>query len=323
MYKTIRLDRTGGTEVLETVEIAQERPGSGEVWIAHDAIGVNYLDVMQRKGLSPLTLPGSLGLEAAGRVIEVGPDVENVSEGDRVGYILGPPGAYSDARLYPAARLVAVPDEVSSDAVAATLFKGITAQYLLTTTYKVGPGTTILLYGAAGGVGQIMAAWAKHLGASVIGVVSKSADIDVALSAGCEHGLEWNDDLPRRVANLTGGSLVEVVYDGVGRLTFDASLACLKSRGLMVSIGSSTGAPPAVEMATLNARGSLYVTRPSLAAHATDPKEYLARANDVLNMISSGVIKPAIASSYNLANVREAHEALEKGGVKGSIILKP
>lgn len=225
MVSVVRLTRTGGPEVLTLEDVGQEGPGPNEAWVEQQSIGVNYLDVMQRKGLAPIPVPGGLGLEAAGRVTAVGASVTNVSVGDRVAYILGGPGSYASGRSYPAERLVPIPEALSFDDAAAILFKGITAQYLLKTTYPVGPGTVILLYGVAGGVGQLLAPWAKHLGATVIGVVSKEASVERARSYGCDGVLVWGAcDLPAEVASLTEGGKAHVVYDGVGRETFQASL---------------------------------------------------------------------------------------------------
>lgn len=323
MSIAIRLQRTGGPSVLETHTIAFEEPSDGEVWIEHEAIGVNYLDVMQRKGTAPLTLPGGIGLEAAGRVTKVGAAVSDIVAGERVAYILGPAGAYASGRRYAADRLIKLPANIGFDDAASLLFKGVTAQYLIKSTYPVTKGTVIVLYGAAGGVGQIITPWAKHLGAVVIGVVSKEASIERARATGCDDVLVWGPDLPAEVSRVTLGAKAHVVYDGVGRDTFAASLDCLRPRGLLVSIGASSGAPPAVEMSTLNAKGSLFVTRPGLAAHATDLSEYHERAADVFAAFSAGIIKPGVWKTYALEHAAEAHQAIEDGQAKGTILLKP
>ncbi|HLM39829.1 MAG TPA: quinone oxidoreductase [Microvirga sp.] len=308
--------------MLATVE--QAEPGPQEAWIEQEAVGVNFLDVTQRKGAVPIPLPGGLGLEGAGRVTAVGSAVTNVAVGDRVAYILGPLGAYASGRLYPAERLVRLPETLSFDDAATVLFKGITAQYLLKSTYPVRPGTVVLLYGVAGGLGQIMAPWAKHLGAFVIGVVSKEASIERARALGCDAVLVWGAcDLPAEVATLTNGRKADVVYDGIGRDTFGASLDSLRPRGLLASIGASTGAPPPIEVGTLNAKGSLFLTRPGLAAHATDITEYRERAEDVFAAVSDGVIKPSAWKAFSLADAAGAHAALESGGSAGPILLKP
>ena len=324
MAAAIRLTRTGDARVLELTQVTEAVPGPGEVWLEQEAVGVNYLDAMQRNGAVPIPLPNGIGLEAAGRVAAIGPGVSNVAVGDRVAYALGPLGSYASHRLYPAARLVKLPDDISADDAAAVVFKGITAQYLIKSTYPVGPGTVVLLYGVAGAVGQLLAPWAKHLGASVIGVVSKQASVERALAAGCDAALVWGAcDLPAELSRLTGGRKADVVYDGLGKLTFSTSLDCLRPRGMLVSMGASTGAPPPVEMGTLNAKGSLFVTRPGLAAHATDIAEYRTRVLDVFDAVRQGIITPKVWNTFALADAPLAHEAMESGASQGSILLKP
>ncbi|MEW6341664.1 MAG: quinone oxidoreductase [Pseudomonadota bacterium] len=324
MVSAIRLSQVGGPDVLEIEEVAESPLGPGEVWLEQHAIGINYLDVSQRKGAVQIPLPSGLGLEAAGRVAAIGPGVGNVQVGDRVAYATGPIGAYASARRYPADRLVAIPDSLSYDDAAAVMFKGITAQYLLKATYPVGPGTVMVLYGVGGAVGQIMAPWAKHLGAFVIGVVSKPASVQKAKELGCDEVLVFDaQTLANEVARITDGRKADVVYDPIGRLSFNASLDCLRPRGLMVSFGASSGAPAAVEIATLNAKGSLFLTRPSLAAHTATHAEYQERARDVLASVEAGAIKPRIWGSYSLADAAAAHADLESGKSSGAIILKP
>lgn len=324
MALAIRLARTGGPDVLELQEVNQADPGPGEAWVEQEAVGVNYLDVTQRNGAVPIPLPNGLGLEGAGRVAAIGTGVSGVAVGDRVGYVLGPLGGYASGRLYPADRLVKLPDTINADTAAAILFKGVTAQYLLTSTHPVGPGTVILLYGAAGALGRIMAPWAKHLGAFVIGVVSKEASVEAARGAGCNEVLVWGAcDLAKEVARVTGGRKAEVVYDGVGRATFAASLDSLRPRGTMVSFGASSGVPAPVDIGTLNAKGSLFLTRPSLATHATDIAEYRTRVRDVFEAVENGIVAPSIWRTFPLANAREAHEVLEGGQSSGAIVLKP
>jgi NADPH2:quinone reductase len=324
MSIAIHLTQTGGPNVLRVEPITEVRPAQGEVWIEQEAIGVNYLDVTQRNGSVPIALPSGLGLEAAGRVAAIGPDVANAAVGDRVAYILGPIGSYASGRLYPAERLVRLPDVLSADDAAAILFKGVTAHYLLHSTYAVGPGTVVLLYGAAGALGQIMVPWAKSLGAFVIGVVSKEASVERAQALGCDAVLVWGAcDLPAEVARLTGGQKAHVVYDGIGKLTFAASLDSLRPRGLMVSFGASSGSPEPVAVGTLNAKGSLFLTRPGLGAHATDLVEYRQRADAVFGAVNAGVIKPATWNVFSLSDAAAAHAALESGQSAGAILLKP
>lgn len=324
MVAAIHFSHAGEPSVLAVQTLDAQTPGHGEVWLEQEAIGVNFLDVAQRKGTAPLPLPSGLGLEGAGRVAAVGEGVSNVQVGDRVAYATGPVGAYASARLFPAQRLVRIPDALSFDDAAAVLFKGITAQYLLKSTYPVGPGTTVLLYGVAGGVGAIMATWAKHLGATVIGVVSRSASVAKAKALGCDEVLVFDaDTLAAQVARVTGGNKVDVVYDPIGRVSFQASLDSLRPRGVMVSFGASSGAPAPVEIATLNTKGSLFLTRPSLAAHTATDAEYQARAQDVLAAVEAGIITPHIWARYPLAEAALAHADLESGRSSGAIILKP
>lgn len=324
MSHVIQVQAAGGAEQLVWTQQPDAEPGAGEVLLRHDAIGINPLDISQRKGVVPFQFPSRLGLEGAGVVLAVGPGVDTVTVGDRVAYATGPVGAYADQRIYPANRLVPLPDTLASADAAALLFKGITAQYLLKTTYEVGAGTRVLLYGASGGVGQLMAAWARHLGAHVIGVVSRDASIDRARQAGCHDVLVFDAErLPGQVKEITGGRMADVVYDGLGKRSFDASLSSLRVRGLMVSFGVTTGAPPAVEVGTLNAKGSLYLTRPSLAAHTADPAEYQARARDVLDAQAHGILRAHPAHTFALKDAREAHTLMERGGNTGAIVLVP
>ncbi|MCW6513175.1 quinone oxidoreductase family protein [Lichenifustis flavocetrariae] len=324
MSIAIRLTTTGGPDVLTIAQVAPTDPGAGEVWLEQEAIGVNYLDVTQRSGAVPIALPSGLGLEAAGRVASVGPDVTNVTPGDRVAYILGPIGSYASGRLYPANRLIRLPDNLSAEDAATVLFKGITAHYLLHSTCTVGPGTVVLLYGAAGALGQIMVPWAKSLGAFVIGVVSKETSVSRAQDAGCDTVLVWGaSDLAAEVTRITGGQKAHVVYDGIGKPTFTASLDCLRPRGMMVSIGASAGAPDPVSLGVLNAKGSLYLTRPGLSAHATELGEYRHRAAAVFAAVAEGIIKPTAWKSFPLSDVAEAHATFENGQAAGAILLRP
>lgn len=324
MAQVIRLAAAGGPECMQLQQLELAAPGPGEVLLAQEAVGVNPLDVLQRKGLAPIPLPSGLGLEGAGTVLALGAGVSQLAVGDRVAYATGPLGAYASERLYPAERLVKLPDSISAEQAAAVLFKGITAQYLLTSTYAVGPGTVVLLYGASGGVGQLMASWAKHLGATVIGVASKPQSQARALAAGCDQALVFDPQtLAAQLREATAGRMADVVYDGLGKLSFAASLDCLRPRGLMVSFGATTGAPPAVDMATLNAKGSLYITRPSLAAHTATAAEYQQRAAAVLQAVAQGILQPAIGRRYALADVAAAHADLEAGQTQGAVVLLP
>lgn len=324
MGSVIRIEATGAPQVMQVQSVKEAQPGPGEAWIEQRAIGVNYLDVTQRNGAVPVPLPSGLGLEGAGQVTAVGPDVTSVAVGDRVAYATGPLGGYASGRLIPVNRLVKLPETVPYESAAAVLFKGITAHYLLTSTYPVGPGTTLLLYGVAGGVGDIMARWAKHLGARVIGVVSRPASIDKAKAAGCDEVLVFDPQrLAQQVSEITDGRKVDVVYDPIGRISFTASLDCLRPRGLMVSFGASSGAPAPVELSQLNAKGSLYLTRPSLAAHTATPEEYKMRADAVIAALVDGIIAPKIWKTYPLSEAIQAHADLESGRSQGTVLLIP
>ncbi|QHG64964.1 quinone oxidoreductase family protein [Pseudomonas putida] len=322
MASRIALSATGAADVMHLEQLQPQQPGPGQVWLEQTAMGVNPLDVLQRKGGAPLALPSGLGLEGAGRVTAVGAGVSNVQVGDRVAYATGPVGAYASGRLYPAERLVKLPPSLDDEAAAAVLFKGITAQYLLKATYPVGAGTQILLYGAAGALGQLMAPWARHLGARVIGVVSKPQSVTRAQAAGCDAVLVFDAaSLASQVRALTQGQGVDVVYDSVGKLSLQASLDSLRPRGLLVSCGAISGVPAPIEVATLNAKGSLYLTRPSLAAHTATAEEYQQRAVDVLAAIGAGIIQPRVWRRYPLAEAARAHGDLEQGRSEGALIL--
>ncbi|MEB0043153.1 MULTISPECIES: quinone oxidoreductase [unclassified Pseudomonas] len=324
MVSVVKFTHAGAPEVLQVEEVGQSAPGAGEVWLEQEAIGVNFLDITQRNGAVPVTLPSGLGLEGAGRVAAVGEGVNNVNVGDRVAYATGPLGSYASGRLYPANKLVRIPDSMTFEEAAAVLFKGITAQYLLKSTYPVGPGTVMVLYGVAGGLGEIMAPWAKHLGAFVIGIVSREQSVDKAKALGCDAVLVFNPQtLAADVARITDGKKADVVYDPIGRVSFEASLNSLKPRGLMVSFGASSGAPAPLEISTLNAKGSLFLTRPSIVAHTTDIAEYQHRAKDVLAAVEASIIKPMIRGRYALSDVAQAHAALESGTSSGTLVLIP
>ncbi|RCL20918.1 quinone oxidoreductase [Pseudomonas sp. AFG_SD02_1510_Pfu_092] len=322
MATRIILTRTGTADVMQLEQLQAQPPGPGQVWLEQTAIGVNPLDVLQRKGGAALALPSGLGLEGAGRVTLVGDGVCNVQVGDRVAYAMGPVGAYASGRLFPADRLVKLPPQLDDEAAAAVLFKGITAQYLLKTTFAVGPGSQVLLYGAAGALGQLMVPWARHLGATVIGVVSRPQSVARAQAAGCHHVLVFDAaNLAHQVRELTHGQGVDVAYDCVGKASLEASLDSLRVRGLLVSFAGTSGAPAAIEVATLNAKGSLYLTRPSLAAHTRTVEEYQQRAADVLAAVAEGIIQPRVWRRYPLAEAARAHLDLEQGRSEGALVL--
>lgn len=324
MADVMSFESFGGAEQLRLNDIPVGEPAEGQVRLRQFAVGVNPLDISQRRGEVKIPLPSGIGLEGAGVVEAVGRNVTNVQVGDRVAYATGPIGSYAAVRLYPAERLIKLPSDMSFEAAASILFKGITAQYLLKTTYPVTRGTNVLLYGAAGGVGQVMASWARHLGANVIGVVSKELSVERARAAGCNHVFVFDSEtLVANVLDATGGKKVDVVYDPIGKQTFDTSLDCLRTRGLMVSYGISSGVPDPVAVGTLNAKGSLYLTRPSLMAHTATVEAYHERAADVLDAIAKGIIKANVSKTYTLKEAAKAQQDIENGQSKGSVVLLP
>ena len=322
--RAIRFDNTGGPEVLELQDIELPPPGPGQVRIKHTAIGVNFIDTYHRSGLYPIALPSGLGLEAAGTVDALGQGVTALKLGDRVGYCSGPIGAYAEANNVPADRVVKLPVTVSDEVAAASLLKGMTVQYLLKRTFPVKSGDTILFHSAAGGVGLIAAQWAKHLGVTVIGTVGSDDKVELARSNGCAHVLNTRkDDWVQRVRDITGGKGVPVVYDSIGKDTWTGSLDCLAVRGFMVSFGNSSGAVPAFEPGVLSAKGSLYLTRPTLISYTRTPQELQETANDLFAVLGSGAVKIAINQRFKLADARAAHEALHSRATTGATILTP
>ena len=322
--KAIRIAKTGGPEVLALEDIALPPPAPGQVRIRHSVIGVNFIDTYQRSGLYPVMLPSGLGLEAAGIVETLGEGVTALKQGDRVGYCSGPLGAYAEANNVPADRVVKLPAGVSEEAAAASMLKGMTAQYLLKRTFPVRPGQTILFHSAAGGVGLIAAQWAKALGATVIGTVGSDDKIPLAKANGCDHVLNLRtEDWVARVRALTNGEGVPVVYDSVGKDTFSGSLDCLSVRGTMVSFGNSSGAVPAFEPGILSLKGSLYLTRPTLFHYTRTPQELQETADDLFAVIASGAVKIAVNQRFALADARAAHEALHSRKTTGATVLIP
>jgi NADPH:quinone reductase len=322
--KAIRFAKTGGPEVLSLQEIELADPAPGQVRVRHSAIGVNFIDTYHRSGLYKLPLPSGLGCEAAGVVEALGEGVSTVKKGDRVAYCTAPLGAYAEAHNVPADKLVKLPDGISEEVAAAAMLKGLTAQYLLKQTYMVKPGQTILFHSAAGGVGLIAGPWAKHLGATVIGTVGSDSKIALAKKNGYDQLLNLRqDDWVAQVRAWTKGAGVPVVYDSVGKDSFAGSLDCLAPRGLMVSFGNSSGAVPAFEPAILAAKGSLFLTRPTLFHYAATPAALQAMAEDLFAVIKSGVVKIAINQRFALADARAAHEALQSRKTTGATILIP
>jgi NADPH:quinone reductase len=322
--KAIRFEKTGGPEVLHLEDVDLPLLRAGEVRVRHTAIGVNFIDTYHRCGLYPMPLPSGLGLEGAGSVEALGDGVTNLKIGDRVAYCSGPIGAYAEANNVPANRVVRIPAGISDEVAAAALLKGLTAHYLLKRTYVVRAGETILVHSAAGGVGLIACQWARHLGATVIGTVGSDNKLELARENGCAHVLNLKtEEWGKRVRELTGGNGVPVVYDSIGKDTFMGSLDCLAVRGMMVSFGNSSGAVPAFEPGLLAAKGSLYLTRPTLMHYTRTAKELQNGADDLFAVIGSGAVKITINQRFPLAQAREAHEALHSRTTTGATILIP
>ncbi len=322
--KAIRIEKTGGPEVLEYVDVALPPPGPGQVRLRHTAIGVNFIDIYHRTGLYPVTPPTGLGSEAAGVVEAVGEGVTGFKPGDRAGFCTVAASGYAEASNVAADSLVKLPDGVSDEVAAASMLKGMTAQYLLKRTFPVQAGQTILFHAAAGGVGLIACQWAKHLGATVIGTVGSADKIALAKQNGCTHVLNTRkDDWVAAVREITGGQGVPVVYDSIGKDTFEGSLDCLAVRGMMVSFGNASGPVPPVEPGILNTKGSLYLTRPSLRHYARDAKELRETASDLFDVIARGIVKIQINQRFALAKARAAHEALASRKTTGATVLIP
>jgi NADPH2:quinone reductase len=322
--KAIRMARTGGPEVLEYVDVEVGEPRPGEARVRQHAIGLNYIDVYFRTGLYPMPLPSGLGQEGAGVVEAVGEGVTHVRPGDRVAYAGRPNGAYSEVRTMPADILVKLPDAIDFDTGAAMMLQGLTVQYLFNGTYQLKPGQTILFHAAAGGVGLIACQWARAMGVNLIGTVGSKEKAELAKAAGAAHVINYNDeDIVARVLEITNGEKVPVVYDSVGKDTFTRSLDCLQPRGLMVSFGNSSGAVPPFSMNELASRGSLYLTRPSLAAYVATRADLETRAADLFAMVESGKVKIDVRQRFPLADAAAAHIALEARRTAGSTILLP
>ena len=320
----IRIAETGGPEVMKLVDTEVGAPGPGQVRVRQTAVGLNYIDTYHRSGLYPLQFPSGLGLEAAGVVEEVGEGVNSLRVGDRIAYGTGPIGAYADMRNLPANRLVKLLPSISDETAAGMMLKGMTARYLLRATSVVKPGDTILLHAAAGGVGLIMSQWAKALGATVIGTVGSDAKADIARAHGCDHVINSaTEDTVKRVRELTGGKGVPVVYDGVGKDTLMISLDCLSPRGLMVSFGNASGPVPPLDLLQLSAKGSLYVTRPTLNTYTASDADLQETAQDLVSVVASGKVKIPVNQRYALADVVQAHRDLEGRKTTGTTVLLP
>ncbi|MEJ0045175.1 MAG: quinone oxidoreductase [Rhodospirillales bacterium] len=323
MSKAIRIHATGGPEVLRWENVPVPEPGPGEVLLRHEAVGLNYIDVYFRNGLYKLpNLPAVIGQEGAGVVEALGEGVTSLKVGDRVAYA-GSLGAYAMLRVIPADRVIKLPDGVSSKVAAAIMLQGLTAHYLIHRTHAVKPGETILVHAAAGGVGLLLCQWASHLGARVIGVVSSAAKADLAKAAGAAHTIVGTATLAADVKRITGGEMVPVVYDSVGRDTFLVSLDCLAPLGLMVSFGNSSGPVPPFELSLLSAKGSLFITRPSLATYTAKRPVFEKMAADLFAAVAAGVLHASINQTFPLSEAAAAHAALEGRHTTGQTVLIP
>ena len=323
MSKAFRFHELGGPEVLRLEDVEVGPPGPAEVRIRNLAVAVNYRDVLMRRGVHAVkSLPSGIGLESAGVIDAVGRDVRGLSVGDRVAYAGMPEGSYAELRIVPAARVIPLPADIDERTAASMMIRGMTARCLLTETYKVQPGDTILIHAAAGGVGLIMCQWAKHLGATVIGTVSTEAKVEIARAHGCDHPIVYTrEDFAARVRDITNGEGVPVVYDSVGKATFEASLKCLRRRGVMASFGEASGDPDPMPPRRLGALGSIYLTHPSVSNYTVTRAELLAAAHDLFAMVGSGRIKIAITQTYPLRDAPRAHADIESRKTTGSIVL--
>jgi len=324
MNQAIRVYETGGPSVMRLTPADPIATKPGHILIRHEAIGVNYIDTYHRSGLYPVPLPSGIGLEAAGVVEAVGSGVKAFKPGDRVAYGNGPLGAYATHNLVPAGRASLIPQDVSYDQAAAIMLKGMTARYLLKETYPVKPGETILYQAAAGGVGLLMCQWARDLGVTLIGTASTDEKCDLALSMGATHMINYTrENVVNRVREITDGRGVPIVYDGVGKATFEMSLDCLQPRGLLASFGNASGPVTGVDLGILTQKGSVYVTRPSLAHYVADDKDLATNAADVFDAVARGALSITINQRYRLHDAIKAHEDLETRKTTGASILIP
>jgi NADPH2:quinone reductase len=323
MTKAIQLHETGGPEVLKWEDIEVGDPGAGEIRVRHTAVGLNFIDCYHRSGLYPLPgFPVSIGLEGAGVVEALGNGVTDLAEGDRVAYASPPLGAYAEARVMPAAVVVKVPDGIDDQHAAAMMLQGMTAEYLLRRTYQVKPGDTILVHAAAGGVGLIACQWAKHIGATVIGTVGNEEKAGLARAHGCDHPVIYtSEDFVARVKEITGGAGVPVVYDSVGKTTIMGSFDCLAPRGVLALFGQSAGPVEPLDPGILAAKGSLYLTRPSLMVYNASREELVESSNALFDVVGSGAVKIEINQTYPLAEAEQAHRDLEGRKTTGSTIF--
>lgn len=324
MAKAIRIHQTGGPEVMRWEDVEVGKPGPGEVRLRHTAVGLNYIDVYHRSGLYPLPkLPVVIGREAAGVVEEAGAGVTSLKPGDHVAYV-DPMGSYAEARLHPVDRLVKLPEGISDQTAAAMMLKGLTAQYLLRRTYRVQTGETILVHAAAGGVGLILCQWAKHLGATVIGTVSTEEKAALARQHGCDHTVLYTrENFVERVKEITGGKGVAVVYDSVGKDTFAGSLDCLRPLGMMVSYGNASGKVPPFDASILMAKGSLFLTRPTLVTYTATREDLKKGSAELFDVVRKGVVRIEVKQTYALKDAAAAHRDLEARKTIGSTVFLP
>lgn len=325
MIKAVRMHETGGPEVLLWEEYDPGQPGSGEVLLRQEAVGLNFIDVYHRTGHYPLpSLPAVIGMEGAGVVEALGEGVSEFRVGDRVAYAGLPPGAYAEVRTMPADRLVKLPETISTQQAGAMMLQGMTARYLLRGCYDVKAGDIILIHAAAGGVGLIVCQWAKYIGATVIGTVGSTVKADLARGHGCDHPILYRDeDFVSRIKDITQGRGVDVVYDSVGQSTFMKSLDCLRPMGMMVSFGQSSGPISPLDTGVLAAKGSLFLTRPSLMTYTARREDLLAHARDLFAVVEKGAVKIEVKQSYPLSEAAQAHRDLEGRKTTGSTILIP
>jgi NADPH2:quinone reductase len=322
--KAVIISEQGPADVLAVEDVEVGSPGPGEVLLEQTVIGLNFMDIYQRSGHYPLNLPSGLGLEAAGRAVEVGEGVSNIKAGDRLAYATGAPGAYAAHRLYPADRLVPIPDGVDDKTAAAVLMKGMTVEYLLNRAYPVKAGEDVLFHAASGGVGLLAGQWGKHLGARMIGVTSGPENCAKILQNGYADAIDrTSENIAERARALTGGKGVSVVFDSVGKATFEASIDSLAPRGYFMSFGATTGEAPAVTPSLLQHKGSLYFCRPTLATYIASREDLLASAAEVFRLVEAGVLKVNINQTFQMSDIVTAHRQLESGATSGSSIILP
>lgn len=325
MAKAIVIEQTGGSEVMKWVDVELAEPGPGEVLLRQTAVGLNFVDIYFRSGLYTLPhLPHGLGAEAAGVVEAVGADVRDIAVGDRVAYVHNQQGSYAEMRVLPAHRCVKLPDDIPDATAAGIMLRGLTAHFLLRRTYRVQPGDTILVHAAAGGVGLILCSWAKHLGATVIGTVGSEEKAQIARENGCDHVIDYTlQDFVAEVRTITGGAGLPVVYDSVGKDTFEGSLDCLRPLGMMITFGNASGPAPAIEPRMLAQKGSLFLTRPTLFHYIADRQDLLSAAAELFDAVQGGAVTVAINQEYALIDVAQAHRDLEARKTTGSTVLLP